>query len=54
MALSQLVLRVENIIRKNMGTFMIAMWGRQSDCLKTLEDEFSFDGLNFEDVPELR
>lgn len=54
MALSQLVLRVESIIRKNMGTVMIAMWGRQAACLKTLEEDFSFDGLNFDDVPELR
>lgn len=54
MALSQLVLRVESIIRKNMGTVMIAMWGRQADCLKTLEEDFSLDGLNFGDVPELK
>lgn len=53
-ALSQLVLRVESIIRKNMGTVMIAMWGRQADCLKTLVEDFSFDGLNFDDVPELK
>ena len=52
-ALSELVIRVETIIRNNMGTFMIAMWGRQSECLKTLEKDFSYEGLNFDNVPEL-
>ncbi len=45
---------VDAIIRRNLGNFMISMFGRQAKCQEVLDREFSFDGRDFESVYELR
>lgn len=53
-SLCALVSRVEAIMRKNMGSFMISMWGRQNNCSTTLKKDFTFEGLDFSNIPELK
>lgn len=44
---------VDTIIRRNLGNYMINMFGRQTQCLEILKREFSFEGRGFESVYEL-
>jgi conserved hypothethical protein len=40
--------RVDSILREDMGTVMIAMWGRKSACRDSLLKRFTFKGIEFD------
>lgn len=52
-ALLDLTERVGLIQKQTMGSFMIAMWGRQKACGEKLKEHLTFEGINFEHVYEL-
>ena len=52
--LEQMGKRIDAIIRNNMGNFMIHMYGRQTECMEAVKSQFTFNGLSFEGVDELK
>lgn len=54
--MKKLAATVFSIMKANMGNYMVAMWGRQPACMRTLEANFSFgkcENLHFEYVYEI-
>ena len=51
--LVQITIKVQKIINETKGDFMIAMWGRNPRCMATLQQMFTFDGIDMTNIPEL-
>ena len=51
--LKSLTKEVNRIMRRQMGNMMIAMWGRQAQCMSLLESELDFDKFDFESAYEI-
>ena len=43
--LQKMAWRVDPIIRQEMGTYMINMWGRRAACRDSLVRRFTYDGI---------
>ena len=52
-AFDKLVIHIDSLIRKNMGNFMIAMYGRQLRCQELVDNHVSLDQFGFDKVFEL-
>ena len=53
MVLKDTCAKINNIIRSNMGNFMINMFGRQARCSEVVRQTFRFDPTKMNGIYEL-